>query len=224
MTKDNLSDELFWALSLSALQMESLGKCEHQSLLGFDRTEEKIVNYFKDYLETYNIFSQKDVKDALYYYGNDQQYNQIFRGMLNASDMMTDEEFDEYLERQVSVVDTKRLKLARHYGTELMQTGLMGFDISTYVLLCRLCALCGYIQEQELTRRVIDIAIVARKYYTNWSDYHKSVMLGNQFSEGFIASHHHITYTPNKLLSTYYRIMSTVRKHPLPFQTNNWSA
>ncbi|GAA5023612.1 hypothetical protein GCM10011506_06600 [Marivirga lumbricoides] len=224
MEKEILSDELYWALSLSALQMQHLDTCQHQSLLGYDRMDSSIVQHVKSYLATQQIHSEKEVKDRLYFYGNDLMYNQLFQQMAHGTDLLSDAEFTEMLEGQESVIDKKRLILARYYGSQLQQTGLVGYDISCYVMLCRLCTLCGYMTEEELTRRVLDIAQKAKKYFSTWTAFNKNVILGEQFVTASKTYYIQQSSFQGKLLSTYYQLMETVHLNDHPFHQNTWTA
>jgi hypothetical protein len=224
MEKENLSAELYWALSLSALKMQHLNTCEHQSLLGYDRMESSIVQHAKNYLVTQNITSEKEVKDRLYFLGNDLMYNQLFQQMAHDTDLLTDAEFEAMLEEQETVMNKKRLTVARYYSSQLQQTGLIGYDIACYVMLCRLCTLCGYMNEEELTRRVLDIAQKAKKHFNSWTDYNKNVIVGEQFAEASKTYYIQQSSFQGKLLSTYYQLMETVHLSDHPFHQNSWTA
>ncbi|UII28309.1 DUF1266 domain-containing protein [Fulvivirga maritima] len=216
-------NELHWAISLSALQMQTLGNCDHEDLLGYDHTNESIVSYFKDYLFTHNIYSKKDVNDALFFYANDRMYNKMFHQMSHQSDLLTEEEFDRLIDEEETDTNKKRLKLARLYSPSLKRSGLIGYDISSYILLCRICVLCGYLYEEELRRRVMDIAPLARLYFNNWEAFNKNVVLGDQFMKGELDMNNEAINPVNPMLKSYHQLYASTGTEAFPFKNDYWS-
>ncbi|MBL3657929.1 DUF1266 domain-containing protein [Fulvivirga sediminis] len=216
-------NELHWAISLSALQMQTVGNCDHEDLLGYDHTNPSIISYFKDYLFTHNIYSKKDVNDALYFYANDRMYNQMFHEMSHQADLLSEEDFNTLIDDQDTDTNKKRLLLAQHYSSSLKKCGLIGYDISSYIMLCRLCVLCGYLSEEELRRRVTEIAPLARRYFSNWEDFNKNVVLGDQFVKGEMDMNNEAIAVTNPILRSYHELYASRGMESFPFKNDYWS-
>lgn len=185
MKNPHISEELYFGLNLSTLAMSQFNNYDPDTILGFTEPTEEFVEYIKSTLRLRKITNLKEAKDRLYFYANGQMYNKMFNEMSFQIDLMSALEFEEHLEALENPVDYKRFQLVKMYYYDLGTRGIQAYDVSEYVKLSRLCGICGFLSENEVKNRIWDMSMITKKWFKSWNDYHKAVMIGEQFAEAY---------------------------------------
>ncbi|MFF2089260.1 DUF1266 domain-containing protein [Paenibacillus sp. NPDC058174] len=73
-------------------------------------------------------------------------------------------------------------EIVMQYDLALPEAGILGFDIATYVSLCRLGAFMGYIDETEVFKRLETSTSMARQHFSSFEQYALSSAVGVLFS------------------------------------------
>ncbi|WP_417200016.1 DUF1266 domain-containing protein [Bizionia sp.] len=185
MKNPHISDELYFGLNLSTLAMSQFNNYDPDTILGFTEPTDEFVEYIKSTLHLRKITNLKEAKDRLYFYANDQMYNRMFKEMSFQIDLMSASEFEEHVEGLESAVEYKRFQLVKMHYFDLGARGIQAYDVSEYVKLSRLCGICGFLSENEVKNRIWDMSMMTKKWFKSWNDYHKVVMIGEQFAEAY---------------------------------------
>lgn len=217
MKNPHISEALYFGLNLSTLGMSQFTNYDPDTILGFTEPEEGFIHYVKSMLRIRKITTLKEAKDMLYYYANGQMYNRLFKKMSLQIDLMSASEFEAHLESLDNPIDYKRFQLVKMYHKELGARGIQAYDVSEYVKLCRLCGVCGFVSENEVQNRVWDAAMSTKKWFKSWNDYHKAVMIGEQFAEAYGHQNNNVLNPARTTQQLWYKLSSETKFENTPF-------
>ncbi|WP_375578867.1 DUF1266 domain-containing protein [Marivirga tractuosa] len=217
MKNPHISEDLYFGLELSTLAMSQFKDYDPNTIFGFTEPVESFINYIKSKLRLQKITNLKEAKDMLFFYANDKMYNNLFSKLRAQINLMTLSEYQEHLEGVENPIDYKRYQLVKTYQFDLGRQGIKAYDVSEYVKLTRLCGLCGLLSENEVRNRIWDIAIITKKWFTSWNDFHKAVMIGEQFAEAYGHQNHNILAPEVRSHNLWYKLSNEAKLEHSPF-------
>ena len=80
--------------------------------------------------------------------------------------------------------ELRRCEFAASHWTQLGKTGLLAWDLSRHIALCRWGYACGYITEAEAWDRIFPIAQKMQAAYRSWEDLNEGYCLGREYWKG----------------------------------------
>ena len=80
--------------------------------------------------------------------------------------------------------DFGKFKTVISYHKELKGKGILGWDYSRYIYLCRSGYLCGYLTEFEAWSRIMEKAKALQSTFDSWEDLGKNYIVGYEFWQG----------------------------------------
>lgn len=217
MKNPHISEELYFGLNLSTLAMSQFNDFDPDTLLGFTEPSEEFIEYIKSTLRLRKITNIKEAKDMLYFYANGQMFNKMFVEMSFQIDLMSALEFQQHLDSLENPIDYNRFQLVKMYYYDLGVQGIQAYDVSEYVKLSRLCGVCGYLSENEVRNRIWDMAMITKKWFKSWNDYHKAVMIGEQFAQAYGHQNNNVLKPAVTSQQLWYKLSNETKFDHTPF-------
>lgn len=75
----------------------------------------------------------------------------------------------------------QEIRIARAYYEKLGSKGILGWDMSRYICLCRWGYLVGYISEEEAWQKIMPVARGLQKAFDSWEDLGRNYLIGRKF-------------------------------------------
>jgi len=172
-----------WALGCAGVLNER-NHARHDTLLPCDKTEKNIKSWIKGLDEWWGINSREDLLDSLKRLkigGHRKSFSRLGKKVR----ALSDKEYNEV----VQVLKTKEeykdrlneIKIVRQYYKKLGRKGILGWDYSRYICLCRWGCVVGYITEEEAWEKIMPIAEVLQKKFNSWRSLGKNYLIGRRF-------------------------------------------
>ena len=178
-----------WALSCVSLLWER-NHDRHDSLAGEVLTDRNMQVRRKFISEEWGIESRADLLDSLRWI-NEGGHRRSFEDWSQYIGDMS--EWRYALVQIGNVMNANRLckiKVVRKYYKELGDKGILGWDYSRYIALCRWGHEAGYISEDEAWRLIMPVAWRLQEMFESWEDLGRNYLIGREFWGGGADSTH----------------------------------
>lgn len=174
------AEQKAWALAVSALLTERNGE-RHDLLGGVEPTAENIECIKERLKGAWNIESRADLLSALdWIEGGGQRAEFETKGAYLAS--LNAEQTKAFKEKKKDDPQAtyQIVILEKNYKT-LGKKGLLGWDYSRYVSLCRWGYAVGLLKEDEAWERIIPAARLLQKNFASWKELGENYLIGREF-------------------------------------------
>lgn len=174
---DNLSQTQLWLLQLSGVHTE-LNNRRHDTLYGEEKSKQSIELHKKTLERDWDIIERKD-----FFYEID--------GLINCNDTVR---FNYELncisllpyslqEKRINAISEdnplyRTYKLAKASKYKLPKSGILAWDISRHVQVCRIASLAGLITDDEAWELIAKAGPIAQEAYSSWYEYGLAYILG----------------------------------------------
>jgi len=180
--KQNVTTEVkrHWALGCAAVLIERYHG-RHDSLSP-SKINERNIQKEKELLnEWWGINSRNDLFDnLLWLYG--EGHRKKFDEMGKHVTALSEEEYSHFLQRNMDDQEiAQEIRIAKEYYQKLGSKGILGWDYSRYICLCRWGYLIGYLSEEEAWQLIMEAARVLQKKFDSWEDLGRNYLIGRQF-------------------------------------------
>ncbi|NLN65258.1 MAG: DUF1266 domain-containing protein [Clostridiaceae bacterium] len=92
----------------------------------------------------------------------------------------------------ISSADDSMYRFINHYETSLLPSGILAYEISTHVQMCRLAFYLKYISREELFSLLQPDVVLAKEHFSSFREYGLSCLVGLLFFWQFFSSRHSI--------------------------------
>jgi hypothetical protein len=169
-----------WALACSAVLTERNHR--RHDLLATRRINEKNIKDEKKSLDRWwGINSREDLFNSLLWIeqgGHRDNFHQIGSYVTSLAEEQYKQLLQEYTNNQEKL---QEIKIAGKYYTELGPKGILGWDYSRYISLCRWGYLVGYLTEEEAWEHIMRAAHILQYEFDSWEDLGRNYLIGRQF-------------------------------------------
>ena len=180
-TQPEITSQHAWALGCAAVLIErNYGR---HDLLGTKYRTPKNIEDCKHFLvdSGWDVKNRDDLLDSLLWIDNGGN-RKDFMMWGEKIQILTDEEYDILLVGHQSDDKTlNRIKVAAAYYTALGDKGLLGWDYSRYICLCRWGHLAGYFSEEEAWQKIMPVARLLQSEFDSWQDLGQNYLIGRYF-------------------------------------------
>lgn len=90
-------------------------------------------------------------------------------------------EYKQKLAKEQSTVQLDRLKVVEEVKDELKPLGILGFDLSRAVNICRMSYAADIIEEDEAWARILYVSQLIQKRYPSWNEFGKNYLYGRRY-------------------------------------------
>ena len=169
-----------WALACSAVLTERNHR--RHDLLATRRINEKNIQDEKKSLDRWwGINNREDLFDMLLLLeqkGHRKSFYEIGSYVTSLSEKQYNQLLQEYTNKPETL---QEIKITKKYYTELGQKGILGWDYSRYISLCRWGYLVGYLTEEEAWEHIMRAAHILQYEFDSWEDLGRNYLIGRQF-------------------------------------------
>ena len=168
-----------WALGCAGVLNER-NHGRHDSLNPGDINEKNIKSW-KRTLDQWDVKTRSDLLENLNWIttgGHRKDF--AIRGIY--VQRLSEDQFNALKKKQSDFPEEQnRMLIAKTYYPSLGKKGLLGWDYSRYICLCRWGYSVGLISEEEAWERIIPVARMLQKAFDSWEDLGRNYLIGRNF-------------------------------------------
>lgn len=170
-----------WALGCSAVVVEK--NHSRHDLLGMEEYTARNVEKSRISLSTscWDISSRKDLFNKMIRISI-AGHNKIFEQTALSLMSLNEAEHLAVLEMfKANDVNTPQILFVEKQYKRVGEKGILAWDYSRLIFLCRWGYMCGYIDEEEAWTIITEIAKMLQKQFDSWDDLGRNYIIGRQF-------------------------------------------
>lgn len=170
-----------WALGASAVLTER-NHYHHDYLGYYPALTEMRIEGMKEVLDRWwGINSREDLFKDLVWIDNG-GHRKRFEKVGAYVESLSEDEYQQLLEDFDNDKEKlQEIKIAKKYYARLGDKGLLGWDYSRDICLCRWGYAVGYISEEEAWQRIMAVAQILQEKFDSWEDLGRNFLIGRQF-------------------------------------------
>lgn len=170
-----------WALGCSAMLMErnhsrhDILAAGERNLLNVRRTKYILSHWW-------GVRNQAELLETLAWLDEQGGHRKKFDGIGKYVSGMSEEQFQSVLARYGGDMEKRqKLIIARRYYELLGEKGILGWDYTRYIAVCRWGYTAGYITEQQAWDKIMPIARKLQETFDSWEELGENYLIGRQF-------------------------------------------
>lgn len=168
-----------WALGCGAILTEY--RYERHDMLLRNYLNQEDIKDIKETLDGWNANSRDSLFETLSWLekgGHSKQFEKMGKEIADVNE----QQYEELLEENKDNPDKlQKIKIVKKYYKQLGPKGLLGWDYSRYICLCRWGYIAGYISEEEAWSRILPAARLLQSKFDSWEDLGQNYLIGRQF-------------------------------------------
>ena len=159
-----------WALGCAAMLMER--NHSRHDILAADEINFKTVLLTKLILSHFwGVRNQTELLETLAWLDEQGGHRKLFDTISKDVSNMSEEQFQSALAMcGVDMDKEQKLIIARRYYKQLGEKGILGWDYTRYVAVCRWGYTVGYITEQQAWDKIMPVARKLQKTFDSWEE------------------------------------------------------
>jgi hypothetical protein len=172
-----------WALAASALPTEMNGE-RHDLLGGVHLSPENILSAQRSLQDGWGVDSRGRLLEALEWLETEGHRKEFKRQGAYLSSL-TRAQLKVLLDERAGDAEARaRIAVVAEHYKRLGGAGLLGWDYSRYVSLCRSGYAAGYITEEEAWAKIIPAARALQTRFGSWKEVGENYLIGREFWAG----------------------------------------
>ncbi|MCI0499788.1 MAG: right-handed parallel beta-helix repeat-containing protein [Planctomycetales bacterium] len=170
-----------WILGCSGVLWER--NCDGFDTLGTWKNEVHRANELKESLPGgWDIESREDLLDCLYGLTQQGGHNKSFLRQAHFVGQMSKEELETFLEPYKDYPEQcNELRIAHQYYEQLGEKGILAWETTRYMFLCRSGYICGWLDEKTAWELMIPIARHVQQNFKSWEEMGRNYLIGRQY-------------------------------------------
>lgn len=169
-----------WALATAAVLTER-NRRRHDILGELEPTEQNIEIQKQSLIEWWGVQSRDDLLNTLKWI-EEGGHRQDFEKLGGVISPLDDEQYLALLVKTRQNEEAlHQIVIVRKYYQYLGAKGLLGWDYSRYVSLCRWGYLVGYLTEEEAWSGIMPVARKLQRTFDSWKDLGENYLIGREF-------------------------------------------
>jgi hypothetical protein len=178
--REKLAKSRQWALACAALVGEA-GCGRYDVMLGCELNDQTIAVMKEFLVREWGIRTRADLLKMLSFI-EDKGYRARFESLGKSLVPLDDALFVTIVEKNVKEPErVNMMRMARRYYGELGDKGLIGWDYSRYIGLCRLGYAIGFLTEDEAWAKIMPAAKLVQAKFSSWQELAHNYMIGAWF-------------------------------------------
>ena len=170
-----------WALGCGAMLMER-NFSRHDILAAEEITPRAVRRYKKLLSSWWDTHNRAELLETLVWLDEEGGHRKLLDTIGREVSEMSEEQFKSTLAMYGSDVENRqKLIIARRYYKYLGDKGILGWDYTRYIAVCRWGYTAGYITEQEAWDKIMPVAGKLQKTFDSWEDLGENYLIGRQF-------------------------------------------
>lgn len=170
-----------WALGCSAMLMER-NHSPHNILAAGEITFLNVQRVKFLLNHWWGVENREDLLETLAWLDEEGGHRRMFNAVGKYVSNMDGEQFESVLAKCGSDMNKKqRLIIAWRYYEMLGEKGILGWDYTRYIAMCRWGYTVGYITEQEAWDRIMPVAFKLQETFDSWAELGENYLIGRQF-------------------------------------------
>ncbi|MHC5146503.1 MAG: right-handed parallel beta-helix repeat-containing protein, partial [Planctomycetota bacterium] len=152
-------------------------------LLGAWKAGEHRAEELKETLpESWSIHNRNDLLKDLFWLSQGGGHRDDFDRHGRFISTLSDEELETYLEPYKKYTERcNELRIAHQYYEQLGHKGIIGWDLSRYICLCRWGYIVGYLDEETAWELMIPIALELQQIFDSWEELGQNYLIGRHY-------------------------------------------
>ncbi|MBN1364385.1 MAG: DUF1266 domain-containing protein [Syntrophaceae bacterium] len=169
-----------WALGCGAMLAEA-NHNSHKFLEVMEINEKNIKKQKNSLEEWWGISGRLSFFEKIEWI-NDKGHRKRFDDWARYIAYLSEEEYEKVLEDNKDKEQLlNEIKIVKEYYKKLEGKGLLGWDYTRYINLCRCAYVVGYITEEEAWRMIMPAAEMLQKVFSSWEDLGQNYIVGREF-------------------------------------------
>jgi hypothetical protein len=173
-------DQKMWCLAASAV-LTQCNHHRHDDLAGVDRSDKEINRWMRILDDGWGVTDRGSLLETLGWIregGHRYDFDEMAAFLT-----MADESQVHELERRAARDEelANEIDIVRSYAEELGDAGLMGWDYSRHISLCRWGYIVGYIDEEEAWELILPAAQTLQDNFDSWEELGRNYLIGRRY-------------------------------------------